>query len=68
MSICPHCEKNLVGVFASEIKVTVNQRPVESVAYFCSQCRKVISVGPNPVYLRSQIVDDIVHELKKRLK
>lgn len=65
---CPYCEDHLTGIAVSAYKVTIDNTEVEVIAYRCHKCRKVISVGPNPVRLRSQIVDDIIHELKKGSK
>lgn len=65
---CPHCQEYLSVVVTATNKVNVSEREVEAVAYGCSHCHKVISVGPNPISMRNWILDEIVHELKKRIR
>lgn len=39
-AVCPHCEKNLLEVFAQRIQSTFGVRFI----YFCSNCKKVLGV------------------------
>lgn len=63
---CPKCEQ---VIFQAEVEpITVQQLLGPSwngASFLCPHCRTVLSVGMDPVALKTDIVDDILEALGK---
>lgn len=64
MAICPKCESAVSEVSIEPIRVRGRGSSWHGVAYSCSSCGSVLSVAIDPVALKSDIVSEIVDELR----
>ena len=64
---CPKCETILNNVNLEGIDVYVNHQPQwNGVAYLCPFCNSILSVGIDPIALKTDIVDDLLRKLRDR--
>jgi hypothetical protein len=66
---CPKCDKLLGSVNISD--VTVSSLPGPSwngIAYLCPFCLSILSVGIDPVALKTDTVAEVVAAVKKLLR
>ena len=65
--MCPKCNAELksVNVRAIEINAPADP-PWNGLAYECPQCRCLLSVELDPVSLKAETVNQIVHEVRRR--
>ena len=65
---CPHCDQAILSVEAQDIDITVQLRPQwQGLVYVCPRCHKVLSVGVNPMILRSETVNQTVSRIAQLL-
>jgi hypothetical protein len=66
--ICPKCEKVLTNVNIEEIPVHLNFQPVwKEVSFLCPYCRAIIGVGIDPVALKTDLRNEILDALGKKM-
>ena len=62
---CPNCDKALGSVGAEEVKVMVGMTNAwKGVSFFCLSCKAVISVGIDPIAIKTDIVKQVVAKLR----
>lgn len=54
---CPKCEKVLTSVIIEKMNISVNLQPMWlGVSYVCPHCRTILSVGIDPIALKTDLV------------
>jgi uncharacterized protein with PIN domain len=54
---CPKCEKVLTSVIIEKMNISVNLQPKWlGVSYVCPHCRTILSVGIDPIALKTDLV------------
>jgi len=66
MVTCPHCKKNLLGVFEFKIGVagTANHSHIVSLA--CSQCRGLLGFMPDVDELKTSLIGEVKSLMRPR--
>lgn len=64
---CPKCEKTALTIVAEAVTVTIDMRSWNGVNYLCPNCRTILSVGIDPVALKTDTVRDVLKGLGKRV-
>ena len=65
MGNCPKCEKSLTSVTIEDVKVVVSlQHKWNGISYLCPYCRTILSVGIDPIALKSDTVAEVVKALR----
>lgn len=62
---CPHCENMIGEALAQPINLKSGERVLSGAAYICPRCRKIISVGVDPLKQIDAIAAQVVKFLKK---
>jgi hypothetical protein len=65
MGICPHCGENLTSVETEPIMLLFGLKEFRGVSFSCANCHAVLSVGPDPVAVRSDLVQALVEALRQ---
>jgi hypothetical protein len=63
-SKCPKCETSLPYVNLEDVNVRAVGASWHGVSYFCPSCNHVLSVGIDPVALKSDLLEEIVKVLR----
>jgi hypothetical protein len=63
---CPKCGNLVASVTLNEVSVNTIGMIWRGVTYSCQSCNSVLSVGIDPVSLKSDLVDEIAALLHKR--
>ena len=64
---CPKCGKTVSAVNGEHVNVKTSGKTLHGLSYYCQSCNAVLSVTIDPVALKTDIVDEIVRELKKAI-
>ena len=62
---CPKCDNAIVAVNLEQIDANLITRTYRAVAYTCQRCHAVLSVGLDPIALKSDVVTEVVDALRK---
>jgi len=65
MSKCPKCSQFVSSVSLAEVNVNAGTKQWVGVSYSCPFCFSVLSVGIDPVALKSDTVSDVTDEMAK---
>ena len=66
--ICPKCEKMITNVNIEEIPIHLNFQPVwKGVSFLCPYCRSILGVGIDPVALKTDLRNEILDALGKKM-
>lgn len=64
---CPHCGKVVTRVNLETLEIYQNFKPSwHGVAYTCSACNTILSVGMDPILLRNDTIEGVVQALSNR--
>lgn len=64
---CPYCEELTSHFDIKSVDINLKfKRAYRGVSYECPRCKNVISVGMDPIALKTDIVKEVVAALKKR--
>lgn len=65
MGKCPKCEKSLSSVTLEDIKVVVGLVPKwNGISYICPHCKTILSVGIDPITLKTETIEEVVKALR----
>lgn len=65
MGNCPKCEKMLTSVTIEDVDVVVGmQSKWRGISYLCPYCRTILSVGIDPVALKTDTIAGVVTALR----
>lgn len=63
---CPHCSSRISAVQIEHIDITENMRTkFHGISYLCPSCKKVLSVGIDPIAVKTDILEEIKREIQK---
>lgn len=65
MAKCPKCERAIFTARLSAISIPSGTTTWVGVAYSCPSCDVVLSVGIDPIALKTDIVDEVLSGLRK---
>jgi len=65
MGKCPGCAKGITSVNLEPISVRGGPLTWEAVSYLCPECHTILSVGMDPVALKTETVSEILETLCK---
>ena len=65
MAICPKCSAAILSVNVREIPIRAIRTEWVGVSYSCPSCDVLLSVGIDPIALKSDTVDEILDRLRK---
>lgn len=67
---CPKCEKTIVRVGVDGVTADAGPGRVkwEGLAYTCPHCQTILSVGIDPVALKTDTVNETVAQIAKLLR
>ena len=69
MMNCPHCQKPISQIEIEDVPLAVLFQPqYKGFAYLCPGCRKVLSVGMNPLSLEDDLVARIANRVADLLR
>ena len=63
---CPKCNAVLFRVTLDDVKVDAGRNSWNGVAYSCPHCFAALSVGIDPVALKTDMVQEILRALGRR--
>ena len=66
--ICPHCDAPITEAHCYQISVRAPGAIWTGVSYCCPSCEKVLSVGIDPVALKTDTLDELEDRLRKILR
>jgi hypothetical protein len=66
MAKCPKCEALITHVNLTNVSIKGKPTTWNGLAYCCPSCGSVLSVAIDPIALKSDIVSEVVDELRKR--
>ena len=66
MGKCPGCAKGITSVNLEPISVRGGPLMWEAVAYLCPECHTILSVGMDPVALKTETVNEILETFGTR--
>lgn len=62
---CPKCEKTISSVTIEDVDVVVGlQTKWRGISYLCQHCKTVLSVGIDPVALKTETIAGIAKALR----
>ena len=62
---CPKCEKTMTSVAIEDVDVVVGlQSKWRGITYLCPHCKTVLSVGIDPVALKTDTIAGVVKALR----
>jgi hypothetical protein len=64
--LCPKCEGIITQVNLARVSVMAQGNTWVGVSYQCPSCNCVLSVGIDPVALKTDTVEEILKALKRR--
>ena len=65
MGNCPKCEKSLSSVTIEDVNVVVGlQTKWRGISYLCPYCKTILSVGIDPVALKTDTIAGVVKALR----
>lgn len=66
LALCPKCGASIKQVHMAEVEAKSDHGPsLRGVTYSCLHCFHVLSVGLDPMAIKSDMVKQIVDEIKK---
>lgn len=65
MNKCPKCEKLIGNVTMTALPGNLGFNQWNCVSYNCPFCNTVLSVGIDPIAIKSDIVDELLERLRK---
>ncbi len=69
---CPHCKHDLqnitLTVMTGHVTATQQGKSRNLTVYSCPSCNAVLNCEIDPIALRTEIVEQVVEELMKRLR
>ena len=65
MAICPYCECEVRSLDIRPMAARTPRQSVDAVAYLCSECKQILSVGTDPLAIRKAIVKDVLAALEE---
>ncbi len=65
MGTCPKCDEPVASVWIEDCDIRSAGGTWRGIRYLCPSCRCVLSVSIDPVALKTEIVDEILAELRK---
>jgi hypothetical protein len=66
MSKCPKCEKNLPSIKMDSLPGNLGFSSWDCITYSCPFCFTVLSVGIDPVILKTDTIDGVIEALKNQ--
>jgi hypothetical protein len=63
---CPKCDDPVKSVNLREVSIKAPGGNWVGVSYQCSNCNAVLSVGIDPIALKTDIVNEVLEGLRKR--
>lgn len=67
MAKCPHCKNTLSSVRLSNPEVKGTARSYKGVAYSCPSCDAVLSVGIDPLAIKTDAVKELFKAVDERI-
>ena len=64
--LCPYCEAAISTVQLNNLSVHAGRTEWVGVGYSCPICMKILSVGIDPIAIKTDIVDEILAALRKQ--
>jgi hypothetical protein len=65
MSKCPKCDGFITQVQLAEVNIPAGTKAWKGVSYSCPLCQCLLSVGIDPVALKTDMVYEVSQEIKK---
>jgi hypothetical protein len=65
MAKCPKCERTLSYVNAEKVSIKSGRASWKGIAYCCPSCHTAISVTIDQIALKSDIVGEVVRQLRR---
>jgi hypothetical protein len=62
--LCPKCDAPLTYVKLNDIKIKAPGQDWVGASYSCPFCLHIVSVGIDPIAIKTDIVDEIVRQLR----
>ena len=65
MGNCPKCEKALNSVTIEDVNFVVDfETKWRGISYLCPYCKTILSVGIDPIALKTDTISDVVKALR----
>lgn len=66
---CPKCDKILTNIQVGHVEIDVFMgRKWDGIAYYCPFCNTILSCQIDPIAIKTDIINEIVNELKSSEK
>ena len=62
---CPRCSAEISSVYAEPITVNATTGSWRGLGYACPSCAAVLTVGPDPISLKNDFVQEVLKRLCK---